>query len=64
MTIAEIPDKDLLERAVRNARDRHAKKGAVHPRWIAVMDAFVLGSGSAKELCRRFDLDPFEMVAR
>lgn len=55
---------DLLARAVRNARDRHCRKGEKHPRWVAVMDWFSLGSGFAHMLCRRYRLDPDEQVKR
>lgn len=55
---------DLLHRAVWNARDRNARKGQKHPRWVAVMDAFALGSGYSHDLCRKFGLDPEEEVKR
>jgi hypothetical protein len=64
MSVREIPDEKLLERAVRSCRDRSANKGVRHPRWVAVMDAFALGSSYAHELCRRFGLDPDEQVKR
>jgi len=64
MTVASIKDDELLARAVRNARDRSKRKSVKHPRWVAVMDAFALGSGYAQQLCRRFGLDPDEMVKR
>ena len=63
-TVSGIPDEDLLRRAVRGARARDVRKGVKHPRWTAVMDAFALGSTFAYQLCRRFDLDPDEMVKR
>jgi hypothetical protein len=44
---------DLVERAVRNARQPG-------PRWCAVKATFALGSTRATELCRRFGLDPDE----
>ena len=62
--VSSIPDAKLLERAVRNARDRSSNKGVRHPRWVAVMDAFALGSTYAHQLCRRFGLDPDEQVKR
>jgi hypothetical protein len=54
-TVADIPDVQLLERAVRNciARTTHEKR-----RWVAVMDTFALGSTYAAQLCRRFGVDP------
>lgn len=60
-TVYEIPDYELLRRAVVTARAKrygHIK----HERWVGVMDRFLLGSTYAKQLCRRFDLDPFEEV--
>jgi alcohol dehydrogenase class IV len=63
-TVQDIPDEELLRRAVRNARDRGARIGRKHARWIAVMDAFALGSTYAHQLCRRFGLDPDEQVKR
>lgn len=64
MSVSDIPDDELLRRAVLAARKRSSRKGDKHPRWVAVMDAFQLGSGYAGELCRRFGLDPDEEVKR
>ncbi len=55
-------DEDLVRQAVRHARDRDKQKGERHPRWMAVMSIFAVGSGYARGLCMRFDLDPDEMV--
>jgi hypothetical protein len=63
-TVASIPDEELLRRAVMTCRSRDRNKGVNHPRWVAVMDAFMLGSTYAWQLCARFDLDPDEMVQR
>lgn len=63
-TVDEIPDEELLRRAVRQCRGRQCRKGAAHPRWTAVMDNFMLGSTFASQLCRRFGFDPNEMVKR
>ena len=60
--VRSISDEELLNRAVRNARSRDCRKGERHPRWVAVVDAFALGSSFASQLCRRFGLDPDEMV--
>lgn len=57
----ELSDADLLGRAVKGARKR-GRNGEPHWRWVAVMDAFALGSTYAQQLCRRFGLDPDEMV--
>lgn len=62
--VSDIPDAELLERAVRNARSRNARRGHRHVRWSAVSDAFALGSTYAAQLCVRFGLDPDEMVKR
>jgi len=50
-------DENLLRWAVKIARGR--RKG---PRWVAVMETFGLGSTYAWQLCKRFDLDPEEVV--
>src|SRR5690606_31705129 len=63
-SVSSIPDAALLGRAVKSACSSKHNKGVKHPRWIAVKDAFQLGSGYAGELCRRFGLDPDEEVAR
>lgn len=51
---------NLVERAVKNAK---AHKAGNSPMWVAVMDAFALGSTSAQELCKRYDLDPRKEVS-
>jgi hypothetical protein len=61
-SVNDIPDNELLGRAVRNCRDRLAGKKS--PRWVAVSDTFVLGSTYSRQLCRRFGVDPDEMVGR
>ncbi|WP_310619646.1 hypothetical protein [Flexibacterium corallicola] len=60
MGVSSIADNELLRRAVGNARRKQGRSR--HPRWVAVMDVFGLGSTYACELCRRFDLDPDEQV--
>lgn len=62
-TVADIGDNELLRRAVTAARRFH-RGNAKHPRWVGVMDVFLLGSTYASQLCRRFGLDPDEMVRR
>lgn len=57
-----ISDAVLLERAVRSARVNRGR--GYHARWAGVMDAFGLGSTYARDLCRRFDIDPDEKVKR
>ena len=50
-------DDALVRRAVWAATGREAK-----PKWAHVARIFALGSGSARELCRRFDCDPDQTV--
>jgi hypothetical protein len=57
-----MTDEELLRRVVRNARPR--KRGRGFTRWIAVMHTFLVGSTLARQLCRRFDIDPDEKVHR
>ena len=49
----------MVERAVRNAKPH---RSGVSPRWVAVRDVFGYGHTTSVELCRRFGLDPFDMV--
>lgn len=63
-SVADIPDEQLLCRAVAAARDRNRRKGEHHPRWSAVAEVFLLGSTYAAQLCKRFGLNPNEMVKR
>jgi hypothetical protein len=63
-TVADIPDDELLRRAVITCRDHSRRKGEKHPRWTAVMDAFLLGSTYSHQLCLRFGLNPDEEVSR
>lgn len=49
-------DDGLVERAVRNAKPTRTR-----PRWVVVKAVFAVGSTSAHNLCRRFDLDPDEL---
>lgn len=54
-------DAQLVANAVRAARPRRA---APAERWVAVKETFMVGSTTARSLCRRFDLDPDEEVCR
>ena len=58
--VSDYPDDELLRRAVLSARC--AFNRGRHPRYTAVMWTFGLGSTYAKQLCRRFGLDPEEVV--
>ena len=62
MSVNDIPDSDLLARAVRNARANRST--GYQPRWVGVSDTFALGSTYSMELCRRYGLDPDEKVRR
>lgn len=59
-SVNDIPDADLLCRAVRSSKPRRGSRKAV--RWSVVADRFGLGSTYAAQLCRRFGVDPNEMV--
>lgn len=58
--VASIRPEALVKRAVINARPRICGES---PRWVAVMDAFALGSTFATQLCRAHGLDPDEIVS-
>lgn len=60
MSVDDIPDAELLRRGVRECRRGRGR--ATIPLWSKVKDRFALGSGYSMQLCRRFDLDPDEMV--
>lgn len=59
-TVNDIEDCDLLGRAVRECRRGRGRHKIVL--WSKVKDRFALGSTHAIELCRRYGLDPEEMV--
>lgn len=59
--VNDIPDNELLGRAVRNCRARQSGKS---PRWVGVSDTFTLGSTYSMQLCRRYGVDPDELVGR
>lgn len=60
--VSSIPDEKLLERAVRTARAPRTR--GYHYRWVAVSEAFMLGSTFSRQLCRRFGLDPDERIRK
>jgi len=60
----EVPDDTLLLRAVRSALDSSKNKGVPHPRWVAVMSVFCVGSNYSRLICQRYGLDPDQMVKR
>lgn len=57
-SVADIPDAELIRRAVQTARGSKRP----HVRGECVMHAFMLGSTYAWQLCRRFGFDPDEVV--
>ncbi len=59
MPLTIYSDKDLIRRALRNAR---LNAPGEHLRWAAVAEIFGMGSTYAIELCRDYDLDPHEML--
>lgn len=61
--VNDIPDSELLERVIRHLKRRGRSREKL-PLWSIVSDRFALGSGYASQLCRRFGLDPDEMVRR
>ncbi len=60
-SVNDIPDNELLGRAVRNCRSRMSGKVQ---RWIGVSEVFALGSTYSAQLCRRFGVDPAELVGK
>lgn len=63
MDVNDIPDNELLQRVIRNLYRRGRSREKL-PLWSIVADKFALGSGYASQLCRRYGLDPNEMVKR
>lgn len=59
-----LTDDQLLSRVVKYCRSTSERKGVAHLRWVAVMENFGLGSTTSRALCRRYDLNPDEMVKR
>lgn len=54
----DIIDRELVRRVVQSAG------GQGRPNWSHVADRFCVGSGVAAALCRRFNVDPDEVVGR
>lgn len=59
-SVNDIPDNELLGRAVRDCRRGRGRGRA--PLWSVVSYRFALGSGYSAQLCRRYGLDPEERV--
>ena len=62
-SVNDIPDNELLGRAVRDFRPIKRGDGGIY-RFVAVMNRFGLGSTYAQQLCCRFGTDPYEKVHR
>lgn len=62
-SVNDVPDNELLQRVLRNLNKRGRSREKL-PFWSIVGDKFGLGSGYASQLCRRFGLDPDEIVKR
>ena len=56
----DLSDEKLLENAVKYATNQEYTP---MPRWAVVRDIFGVGSTSGAILCRRFDVDPDELLA-
>ena len=54
-TVSDIPDAELLSRVVLHVS--RTRKRRQEFAWVAVSDAFGLGSTSSAQLLRRFGLD-------
>lgn len=63
-SVLDIAERELLWRAIKTARSAKYRKGAKHPRWVAVMETFLLGSTYSWQLCVKFGFNPDEMVSR
>ena len=58
--VNDIADNELVGRAIKDCRRGRGR--AKLPLWSVVSERFVLSSAYAGQLCRRFGLDPDEMV--
>lgn len=58
--VNDIKDEELLGRSVRECRRGRGRAKVIL--WSKVSDRFALGSTYSMQLCRRFGLDPDEMV--
>lgn len=59
--VNDIPDNVLLQRVLRYLATRGRGRTKL-PLWSVVADHFALGSGYSGQLCRRFGLDPEQIV--
>lgn len=61
--VNDIPDNELLGRVLRSLQKRGRSREKL-PLWSIVADKFALGSTYSGQLCRRFGLEPDELVRR
>jgi len=61
--VNDIPDNELLQRVLLSLHKRGRSREKL-PLWSIVSDKFGLGCGYSSQLCRRFGLDPDEIVRR
>lgn len=62
-SVANIPDEELIASVFRSLQSGSPRSGG-RPMWVAVMDAFTLGSTYAHQLCERFGVDPDKLVRK
>lgn len=60
----EFSDVKLLERFVKSCRSNRHAKGKTHKLWEAVQINTALPTDKAKDLCKRFNVDPESVVVR
>ena len=63
-SLHDITAENLVKRVLANLTPRNTRKGEKKMRWVVVMETFALGSTYSKDLCRKYDLDPDEMLKR
>ena len=61
-SVNDIPDNELVGRAVRSLRTIHRNRRPKVPIFSVVMDVFCLGSTYSAQLCRKYGIDPDERV--
>lgn len=61
--VYDIPDNELLNRVLRSLQNRGRGREKL-PLWVIVGAKFALGSTYSFQLCRRFGLDPEQIVKR
>jgi hypothetical protein len=61
--VNDVPDNELLGRVLRYLATRG--RGRIKcPLWSVVSEHFALGSGYSIQLCRKYGLNPDEIVKR